>query len=1172
MKDRRRVSFFASGRQTTPDVGFSALVAAAAVAVALLAGGGVSAQRGLTDIPSPDAALELAALRPADGFAINLIASEPAISKPIHMNFDAAGRLWVVGSAMYPHIQPGQPRRDRIYVLEDTDGDGRADRSTVFADHLLIPTGIAPDDTAPHLAAYVANSSELLYLEDTTGDGVADKTTVVLSGFGTEDTHHLIHSFRFGPGGHLFFAQSIYIHSHVETPWGVRRLLGGGVWRFDPRSLELDVFTRGGINMWGLHVDRYGQFFLTDGANAQGITYAFPGAPYETAVGATRILKGLNPGQPKQSGLEVISGRHLPEAWQGRLVTNDFRGHRVNSFRLEDSGSGYVSRQAEDLITSAHAAFRPVDVKMGPDGAIYVADWYNPIIQHGEVDFRDPRRDTSHGRIWRVTARGRPLVTPPDLTRATVSELLELLRAPEQYTRERVRPVLARRGAAAVAPALGVWAGQLDPADREDAPLLLEALWAYQWLRTPAPDVLVRALQSTDVGVRAGAVRVASDWAGRLGNAMTIFTAAAADPHPRVRLEAVNALRLAGTAEAARAAIAVTDRPLDVNLDFALWLTLRELADEWLPRAQADPSFFGPDPARLILAIRSAGRGGALGPLLRQWRAGAIPAALRQPALDVMAELGGPAELGVLFDLVTAEATPAADRASLLGALARAARDRSVRPAGPLAAFAPLLDATDEGVRAAAVTLAGAWRFEDARGAIIRAARSDAPSLRRAALDALAALGRESRPLLLELATTGVRPRRIDAVAALARLDSAAAAPIAAGLLASPPSPEDAGALASPFLSLKDGPAALGKALAGRSLSAATGREVLRAIATSGRELPDLVRAVEAAAKLDRLAAMPTGDALRAMIAAVEAEGDAARGEEVYRRAALACTSCHAIGGAGGQVGPDLGSLGGSAQVDYILEALLDPQARVKEGYHLVTITRRDGTVVSGVLAAEAAGEISLRDGADRLVTIPAVQIAGRGVAETSLMPPGLTASLRRDEVLDLVRFLAALGREPAFTVPRAPVVRHWRILEADRDVSARLREHGMGYAARPGADLPWRPGYSTVAGDLPLAGIPIVSYFGDQRFRVVQFEIDAPQQGVSTLRLPAPAGLSVWLGERAMPVSGPDLALDLPAGRHLVTVVVENNGFPGTALRLELAAGQAQIVAPQSRPGAAAR
>src|SRR5581483_8322519 len=163
--------------------------------------------------------------------------------------------------------------------------------------------------------------------------------------------------------------------------------------------------------------------------------YVFPGAAFVAAVGVPRLMTGLNPGRPKHCGLEIVSGRHLPSDWQGNMLTNDFRGHRVCRFVLRDDGAGYQSREKPELIKTSHAAFRPVDIKQGPDGAIYIADWYNPIIQHGEVDFRDARRDHTHGRIWRVTAKGRPLVQPPKLASATTIEvLLESLKAPEDWT------------------------------------------------------------------------------------------------------------------------------------------------------------------------------------------------------------------------------------------------------------------------------------------------------------------------------------------------------------------------------------------------------------------------------------------------------------------------------------------------------------------------------------------------------------------------------------------------------------------------------------------------------------------------------------------------------------------------------------------------------------------
>src|SRR5262249_17097148 len=162
----------------------------------------------------------------------------------------------------------------------------------------------------------------------------------------------------------------------------VRRLGGGGIWQFRPETMRLEVFIQGLINPWGHHFDRAGQSFATDGAGGEGINYCIPGAYYMWAPDAARTLPGLNPGSPKYSGLELVNGRHMPESWQDNLLT-DFRGNRVCRFVLSDDGAGFVAQEQPELIKTKHMAFRPIDIKMGPDGAIYIADWYNPIIQHG---------------------------------------------------------------------------------------------------------------------------------------------------------------------------------------------------------------------------------------------------------------------------------------------------------------------------------------------------------------------------------------------------------------------------------------------------------------------------------------------------------------------------------------------------------------------------------------------------------------------------------------------------------------------------------------------------------------------------------------------------------------------------------------------------------------------
>ncbi|HEY1066965.1 MAG TPA: PVC-type heme-binding CxxCH protein, partial [Pirellulales bacterium] len=359
---------------------FASMARAGVFSLALAACSDIAlAQRDLKDIPSPDPELERATFEVCDGFEVSLYAADPLLAKPIQINFDAAGRMWVASSSVYPQIKPGQEATDKVIVLEDSDHDGKADKTTVFADGLLIPTGVEPGFGG----AFVANSTELVHFEDTNDDGKADKKRVVLSGFGTEDTHHIIHTFRWGPDGAMYFNQSIYIHSHVETPWGVRRLGGGGIWRWRPDDLRMDILCKGMVNSWGHDFDDFGQSWATDGAGFQGIHWITPGATYFAFPNTKREAAGLHMGHPKYCGLEIVGGSHLPADWQGDLITNDFRAHRVCRFKVADEGAGFTATQMPDVIRSNHVAFRPIDVKLGPDGAIYIADWYNPIIQHG---------------------------------------------------------------------------------------------------------------------------------------------------------------------------------------------------------------------------------------------------------------------------------------------------------------------------------------------------------------------------------------------------------------------------------------------------------------------------------------------------------------------------------------------------------------------------------------------------------------------------------------------------------------------------------------------------------------------------------------------------------------------------------------------------------------------
>jgi putative heme-binding domain-containing protein len=1130
-------------------------------------------QRAPFSIPDPDPEIERKSFIVAEGFEVNLFAADPILAKPIQINFDPSGRLWVASSEVYPQIEPGQKANDKILILEDGDGDGKADKTTVFADGLLIPTGVEPGDGG----AYVANSTELLHLKDADGDGKADRRRTVLSGFGTEDTHHILHTLRWGYDGQLYFNQSIYIHSHIETPHGVRRLGGGGIWEFRPETLELDVFIRGLVNPWGHHFDRWGQSFATDGAGGEGINYCLPGAYYFTAPDAVRVLPGLNPGSPKDCGLEVVSGRHLPESWQGNLLTNDFRGNRVCRYILSDDGAGFTSKEMPELIKTNHPAFRPIDVKMGPDGALYIADWYNPIIQHGEVDFRDPRRDHTRGRIWRVTAKGRPLVARPKLVGAPVAALLDALKAPEDWTRHQARRVLKERGASEVVPSLAAWVKAIDNADPDAEHQRLEALWMYQALDVVEPDLLGRLLRSTDPRVRTAATRVVRHWHNRLSDPTGLLAVQVGDDHPRVRLEAVRALGHLPTARAAEVALRALDRPVDRFLDYALWLTARDLQPYWLPEVRAGKLNFG-NASHLVFALEAVGSGDAVKPLLAALHAGTIPPAQEEKALNIAATLGQPRDLAEIFQLALDEGKLAPPRrAALINGLVKAARQRKVRPEGDLSRLVALLDVRDDALRASAASAAGVWKLEAARPrleAIGRATETSEP-VRQAAINALADLGGpDSRAAIERLAADDApRPARRIAIGALAAIDPKTAADRAAAWLAATREPAETEDLVARFARLKNGPAALASALAGKTLHADVVKLALRAARSTGREDAALIQALRKAGGLGDAPKPFTNAEKLAILAAVASEGDPARGEAVFRRKEAQCLKCHAVAGAGGQVGPSLESIGASAPLDYLLDSLLEPSKAVKENYNSIVVATSDGQVITGIKVRQTENELVLRDADDRAISIPTRSIEEQKPGG-SLMPAGLVEPLTRRELIDLVRFLSELGKIGPYSVSKARVIRRWQVLEATPSAIHELRRWGLqtvakaggsdtagtGYGSSVGDVLTWSPAYSEVSGALPLSDLPAISLgplpgsgaaVGATGFARAQIDVSTP--GRVKLALNSAKGLTVWVdGIAVEPGETLALNLDLAAGVHTMTLAI-NLGQRKDNLRITL-------------------
>lgn len=1124
-------------------------------------------QRNLKEIPDVDPVKELASFQVAEGFEVNLFVSDPHIAKPIQMNFDAQGRLWIASSEVYPHIKPGDPSTDKILVVEDIDRDGRADKTTIFADGLLIPTGVVPGDGG----AYVVNSTELLHFEDTDGDLKADIRRVALSGFGSEDTHHLLHTLRWGPDGALYMNQSIYIHSHIETPYGVRRLLGGGIWQFRPESMKLEIICRGFVNPWGHHFDFWGQSFATDGAYGEGINYVFPGAVFVTAPGLKRRLVGLNPGSPKHCGLEILSGRHLPESWRGSMVTNDFRAHRVCRFTVTEEGSGYASRQEPEVITTSHGAFRPIDVKMGPDGAIYIADWYNPIIQHGEVDFRDERRDHAHGRIWRVTAKGRPLTPRVDPQQLSIAELIGHLSDPEDWVRLNVKLEMKHRDGDKVQAGLERWLARLDRSDPLYVHNRLEALWALRSIGRIQVDLLRELAQSPEPRARAAALRVVSENAAVLDDAFLLISRGTEDLHPRVRLEAVRGLARFQTSAAVESVVKALDQPVDRFLDFAIWQTLRDLRPSWQPGFTRGEFTFNGNTDHIVYAIRAAETPDAGKLLVSLIRGNTINADQKNELIQIAADLGTAADLAELLLQATMElnvegkADTAVDNILVL---CEASRTRKLIPGNAIELLGTWRDTEITSLQLTSLRATGYWKAISLKPVLddIVAGASPGPRLL-AAIDglgafddpattrALLALGREST-------ASGVAPAIIGV---LARNDLDSAATLVAEKLSASEEGFSVEASLPLVLRRQGGGDVLASKLAGRTIDSSAAKMALRLALASPRPSDSLIAELRKSGQLSQSGWKLTPGFRDKILKAIKTAGDARLGENIYRLKSLQCSNCHAIGGAGGRVGPDLVSIGASAPDDYLLESIIEPSKKVKENFHSTIILDTDGQVHSGIPIREDAESVVIRNPGDEVVSIPKSDIEQRREGR-SLMPDGGADSLTEEELVHLLRFLSELG-EPGgdYSVGTRQLARRWQFLVSTKESEFRLRRTSYDSVVREDPAYRWNSAYSRVDGTLPLSvGDSLRRSPDESAVKFFRSEFQVSRKGDIRIKLHDPRGLSVWIDDDPVETRGA-IIHPLEKGLHRVTVAVEFS-VRTTPLLFELptpvsGAGQAQWV-----------
>ena len=953
------------------------------------------------------------------GFEVQLVAAEPEVRKPINLNFDHRRRLYVTQSVEYPYpAKDVAAARDEVRVLSEFNESGRAGKIATFAGGLNIPIGMTPLADG----GLVYSIPNLYRLWDADGDGQAERREVLYREFGFRDTHGMCSSLNRWIDGWVYACHGFSNTSEVRGADGQAiTMQSGNTFRMRPDGSHVEQFTQGQVNPFGMAFDPLGNIYTADCHTKpvymllRGACYPSFGKPHD-GLGFGPEMCGHSHGSTGIAGVVYYAADHFPEQYRGTLFIGNPITHRVNHDRLEPHGSTYRAIEQPDFLVCDDPWFRPVDVRLGPDGALYIADFYNRIIGHYEVPLDHPGRDRERGRIWRVVYRGEKsqaaVSSVEDLTKLSPKELCEKLKDANLLVRTQATNELVDRfGAKAIENVKALVAGDSSPTQRAHGLWVLERLGALDNL------LLAQFAADEDRLVRVHVMKMLAeraDWSGQISAYFAIARGRLKDDDAFVRRAAAEALGRHPHFD-------------NVALLLELWA--------------ATPS----EDTHLVHVTRMALRDQLLAP--------AVLAELHDKCERFIADLPRLTEvaLGVPNENAAAFLLDALRSKTDLGSRLAAVVHHTGRhlAADRLPAFHELVEKANWGGRLS--VLRSVQRASQERGAPLPA--NIVAMARRLALkrlgDADAARVQEGLDLAREykladlheaLAThvgpsarfAALRPAAIDACVAA---DAAASTPLLGGLLenAAEPLPvrqkaaqalgSIAGEAARAVLvaNLSTAPSRLAIDIATALAANRPGAELLLAAIEKGKASPQLLH--EPPVLLRLLAAkVPEMESRKAKLTAglpprdeqvrqlidrrrdvfLKTKPDLALGQQLFQKT---CAACHRVGGKGAKIGPDLDGIGNRG-LERLLEDVVDPNRNVDQAFRSSLLTTTDGRALTGLVLREEGQVLVLADAQGKEVRVSLSDIAERELSPLSPMPANAVELVKEPDFYHLLGYL----------------------------------------------------------------------------------------------------------------------------------------------------------------------